>query len=72
MLMKYSVNYDFLLSVQIIKTQFSFSLKAKPHFFLLSVHISLVIRAAHQIVFKFIFKMFQFADLCAQSAFLNF
>ena len=72
MLTMYSANYDFLLSNQPIKLQFSFSLIAMPHFFLLGAQISPVIQAAHQIVFKFIFGMFLFADLCAQSTFLSF
>lgn len=65
-------NYDFLPLIQSIKFQFSFSLRVEPHFSLSNAQISLTIQVAHQIVFKSIFKMSQFINLCAQFTFSNF
>lgn len=67
-----STNFDFLPLILSIKFLFSFSLIAKPHFSLSNAQISLEVQAAHQIVFESIFEMSQFANLCAQFAFLNF
>jgi hypothetical protein len=67
-----STNSNFLPSTLSIKFQFSFSLRVKPHFSLSSAQISLVVQAIHQTVFVSIFEMSQFANLCAQFAFLNF